>query len=321
MLAQEIQLFAAIVLDSLIGDPRWWPHPVRLIGVAALALEHRARRSVSDERVAGALTAAIILGASGLITYACISVGYWLASWLGAAVSIFIMYTGIAAHDLAKHARAIQTALDASNLQLARERVGMICGRDTENLDEQGVARATVESVAENCVDGVTAPLFYGALAGPVGVIVYKAVSTLDSTFGYKNERYGQFGWASARLDDAAAFVPSRLTGLLVPVAAWILGMRSQDSFRIFKRDRLKHASPNSGHTEAAFAGAMGLRLGGTSYYEGTPHEKPFIGDPIFEANAESIGQSVKLMMVTTLVSFISFVALWAIVRLIWGYI
>ncbi|MFA6221593.1 MAG: adenosylcobinamide-phosphate synthase CbiB [Desulfomonilaceae bacterium] len=321
MLAQEIQLLAAIVLDSLIGDPRWWPHPVRLIGTAASAVEHRARMSIRNERVAGVLTATIIVASSGFITYACIYVADWLTPWLGGAVSIFIMYTGIAAHDLAKHAREIQMALDTSNLQLARQRVGMICGRDTGNLDKEGVVRATVESVAENCVDGVTAPLFYGALAGPVGVIVYKAVSTLDSTFGYKNERYGQFGWASARLDDAAAFAPSRLTGFLVPIAAWILGMRSQDSFRIFKRDRLKHASPNSGHTEAAFAGAMGLRLGGTSSYQGVAHEKPFIGDPVSEINSESIGKSVKLMNATTIVSFVSFVALWTIARLLWGYI
>ncbi|MGC8658977.1 MAG: adenosylcobinamide-phosphate synthase CbiB [Desulfomonilaceae bacterium] len=307
MISLPFQLIIAIGLDGLIGDPRWWPHPVRLIAKLAIALESRTRGSVNHERIAGVLTTLLVVVVVGLVTHILVRIGYWFHPLVGDVISITIMYTGIAAHDLAKHALSVQTALVSNDIELSRKRVGMICGRDTAALDQDGVIRATVESVAENTVDGVTAPIFYGLLCGPVGIMVYKAISTLDSTFGYKNDRYMFFGWAPARLDDLAAFVPSRFTGLLVPVAAWVNGMRSGDSFRIFKRDRLNHASPNSGHTEAAFAGALGLKLGGPSYYGGSLHEKPFIGDPALDPQPISIGQSVKLMNTTSVLCFIVF--------------
>jgi len=310
MIPIPLQLIIAIALDALIGDPRWWPHPVRLIGELALGLEERMRKIVENECMAGTLTAVLVIGITGTITFSLVQIGRVIHPLLGAAISIFIMYTGIAAHDLAKHARSVQEALDSHDIELGRKRVGMICGRDTNTLDEQGLARATIESVAENSVDGVTAPLFYGLMAGPVGVMVYKAISTLDSTFGYKNDRYRLFGWTSARLDDAAAFLPSRITSLVVPVVAWITNMRGHDSFRVLKRDRLQHASPNSGHTEAAFAGALGLRLGGPNYYEGSLHQNPFIGDPIVEPDAQAIAKSVTLMNVTTALSFVTFAIL-----------
>ncbi len=315
MIPIPLQLIVAMSLDALIGDPRWWPHPVRFIGEFALSLEGKMRALFKNELIAGAFTAFAVIGATWGVTFCLVGIGRIFHPLLGDAISIFIMYTGIAAHDLAKHARSVQGALDEHDIELARKRVGMICGRDTGTLDGQAVVMATIESVAENSVDGVTAPLFYGLLAGPVGVMVYKAISTLDSTFGYKNERYLHFGWASARLDDVAAFVPSRLTSLLVPVAAWITGMRGHDSFRVLKRDRLKHASPNSGHSEAAFAGALGLRLGGPSYYGGVLHEKPFIGDPIIEPDPKFIGKSVKLMNITTVISFVAFTVLFFLLK------
>ncbi|MCX5873857.1 MAG: adenosylcobinamide-phosphate synthase CbiB [Deltaproteobacteria bacterium] len=228
MIPLEVQLLIAILLDTLIGDPQWWPHPVRLIGALAVFLENHARKSIDNETIAGLLTAFMTVAVTGAVTLTLVIVGYLLNPLLGAAVSIFIMYTGMAARDLAKHAGSVQDALESGDLSLARERVAMICGRDTNTLDTRGVVRATVESVAENTVDGVTAPLLYGVIGGPVGVMVYKAISTLDSTFGYRNERYGRFGWASAKLDDIAAFLPSRITSLLVPCAAWILGMNSR---------------------------------------------------------------------------------------------
>lgn len=316
MIPLEVQLLIAILLDTLIGDPQWWPHPVRLIGALAVFLENHARKSIDDEKIAGLLTVCLVVAITGAVTISVVSLGYLLNPMLGDAVSIFIIYTGIATRDLAKHAELVRDALGSGDLSLARERVAMICGRDTNTLDTQGVVRATVESVAENTVDGVTAPLFYGVIGGPVGVMVYKAVSTLDSTFGYRNERYELFGWASAKLDDIAAFLPSRITSLLVPCAAWILGMNSRDSLRILKRDRLKHASPNSAHSEAAFSGALGVRLGGPNYYSGVLHDKPFLGDPIVEPDPGKIAESVKLMILTTLLSFLTFVALWPLFKL-----
>ena len=175
----------------------------------------------------------------------------------------------------------------------------MICGRDTEQLDESGIARATVESVAENMVDGVIAPLFFAAIGGAVGIMAYKAINTLDSTFGYKNDRYLEFGWASAKLDDIAGFIPARLTALLVPAAAILLRLSPAHSLRVFVRDRLKHPSPNAGQAEAAVAGALGIQLGGLSYYSGVPSDKPQLGDPLASAGPEHIVRANSLLLMT----------------------
>jgi len=201
---------------------------------------------------------------------------------------------------MVNHSEEVYSALAAGSIEEARRGVSMICGRDTETLDETGIVKATVESVAENMVDGVTAPLFYAAVVGPVGIMIYKAVNTLDSTFGYKNEQYREFGWASARLDDAANFVPARLTGLLVPAAAAILRQRWVSSLLIFMRDRKKHPSPNAGHTEAAVAGALGIQLGGLSYYSGRPSNKPTLGDAVVPVQTEQIETANKLFLVTS---------------------
>ena len=176
----------------------------------------------------------------------------------------------------------------------------MMVGRDTDALDEAGVARAATESVAENIVDGVTAPLLYAALGGPVAAVAYRAISTLDSTFGYRSERYLKFGWASARLDDAANFIPARLTAPLVCVAAALLRLRASASLRILRRDARNHSSPNSGFCEAAAAGALGVQMGGLSYYSGQPVEKPTIGDAVVPFAKRHIVQGVALMVVTS---------------------
>ena len=321
MISIEWQVMAALVLDAFIGDPRSWPHPVRLMGWLAMRLEPITRRSFANARVAGLLTALTVIAVTGVLTYCVAQIGLKVNPWIGAIVSIVIIYTGIAAHDLARHAHEVKLALDQGNLVLARKRVGMICGRDTEELDEPAIIRATVESVAENLVDGVTAPLFYGVLTGPVGVMVYKAISTLDSTFGYRNECYLMFGWASAKLDDIAAFLPSRLTAVLVPCAALILGMRSKESFSVMRADRLHHASPNSGHSEAAFSGALGLTLGGPNRYQGVVHYKPFIGRATEQPSSEHINESVRLMRVTALISLMAFALALNVMRIIFSWL
>lgn len=299
MIGFEYQLLAAVCLDLIAGDPRWLPHPVKLIGNAALRLEPVARVLVSNARIAGAATALVVLAMAGGCVWGLIFVASEINPLLGDVVSILLMYTGIAARDMVRHSSEVYAALRANALIAARQGVGMICGRDTDALDTAGVAKAVVESVAENLVDGVTAPLFYAVIGGPVGIMVYKAVNTLDSTFGYKNERYRDFGWLSAKLDDVANFVPARLTAVLVPIAARLLGERSSGAFTIFLRDRGKHPSPNAGQTEAAVAGALGVQLGGLSYYNGQPSNKPALGDPLEAIEPAHILRANALFVVT----------------------
>jgi len=296
------QILIAVLLDLILGDPKWLPHPVRLIGWFAVRLEAIVRRLIRSERLAGLMVTLSIIIGTGLIA--------WLLLWVAASIhpvavdvlSIVIIYTCIAARDLAVHAIRVRRPLIEGDLAEARRRVAMIVGRDTERLDEQGVARATVESVAENLVDGVTAPLFYAVLFGPVGAIVYKAINTLDSMFGYKNERYIRFGWSAARIDDVANFLPARLTAPPIAIAALLIGGRPVDTVRILVRDRKSHTSPNAGYSEAAFAGAMGVQLGGPSYYFGKeePVEKPLIGDSLRPIEATDIGKAIRLMFATT---------------------
>ena len=223
-----------------------------------------------------ALSTYIVVGAAAWGAIRLAAVVHPLA---GDVVSILIIYTTIAARDLARHSMAVYRSLAAGDLVEARRRVGAIVGRDTDRLDEAGVVRAAVESVAESTVDGVTAPLLFAVVAGPVGAIVYRAVNTLDSMFGHQDERYRQFGWAAARIDDLANYIPARLTAPLMCVAALLLRLRPGSALRTLLRDGRKHASPNAGLTEAAMAGALGVQLGGVNYYDGQPLEKPTIGD------------------------------------------
>jgi len=320
MILLPFQIMIAIILDALLGDPPRWPHPVRYIALIALFLERKTRSSFRNEKVAGIVTAVLTLVSVVVVTLTLLILVKHLPPLVGDVVSILVIYTGIARQDLAKHARAVKQALSSTNMAQSRYLVSLICGRDTADLDAEGIIRATVESVAENTVDGITAPIFYAFLGGPLGIMAYKSISTLDSLFGYKNERYRNFGWLSARLDDLAAYVPSRLTGLIVPIAALIQGVSALDSFRIYRRDRLRHASPNSGHTESAFAGALGLRLGGPCSYEGILKDKPFIGDSTRLPTPHSIELSVRLMTTTTLLFFVMLAILWSLGVFVLGF-
>ena len=261
----EYQIVAAMALDLVFGDPRWFPHPVRLIGKLAAWLELPARRIIVNPKIAGLVVVLVVVGLSGFSTWILLITAGRINPILEGVLSIYLLYSGIALKDMINHSTAVYDALRSGSTHEARLRVGMICGRDTDNLSEPEIVRAAVESIAENAVDGVTAPLFFAAIGGPVAILVYKAINTLDSTFGYKNDRYLEFGWASARLDDIANFVPARLTGMLVPFAALVLRLRFTDALWTFIRDRKKHPSPNSGQAEAAFAGALGVQLGPSS--------------------------------------------------------
>jgi len=310
----ELQLLSVLALDLLLGDPRWFPHPVRIIGWFCVRIEALFRRLFAGKRLAGMATVLAVL----IMTLALVAVLFHLAALISpllvAGLAVFLLYTSIAARDLIRHSRDVFAALQQegeAGLQAGRQAVGMIVGRDTSALDRVGVIRACVETVAENMVDGVAAPLFFavlGAICAPfleMNPVVlaafcamgYKAVNTMDSMFGYKNERYLAFGWAAARLDDVVNFIPARLSGLFLVIASFLLGLDGQGSLRIFCRDRLNHASPNSGHSEAAVAGALGVQLGGVSVYFGQAVAKPTIGEQTRELAAADILITNRLML------------------------
>jgi adenosylcobinamide-phosphate synthase len=302
----EYQILIAVALDLVLGDPRWLPHPVRGIGRLALWLEALARRGLGPTRVAGLLTALATYAIVGAATWGAIRLAGAIDPHAADAVSIFVIYTTIAARDLARHSMAVFRPLAAGDLVAARQAVAAIVGRDTQQLHEAGVVRAAVESIAESTVDGVTAPLFFAVIAGPVGAIVYRAINTLDSMFGHLDDRYRRFGWAAARIDDLANYLPSRLTAPLLCLAAALLkatGTRwvpAIHAVRVLTRDGRKHASPNAGLTEAAMAGALGVQLGGLNYYDGQPLEKPAIGDPLVPLAPRHIPRANALMFLTT---------------------
>jgi len=307
MIQPALQIILAALLDQLWGDPRRLPHPVRLIGSAGITLENLFRKTGLPLKAAGILTLFLLLAISGGAVLLLLYSAQCLHPLAGTAVSILILYTTIAARDLARHSMAVYEALQIRDLAEARRRVGMIVGRDTDQLSEEEVARAAVESVAESMVDGVCAPIFYAFVGGPAAAMLYKAINTADSMFGYKNDRYREFGWAAARLDDLANFIPARLTGLLVPLAALLLGLDAGSSWRIFRRDRKKHSSPNSGHGEAAVAGALGIRLGGGSMYFGRVVVKPTIGDARQQISAGHILAANRLMLLTMWLTLLLF--------------
>lgn len=294
-------LLPAVVLDLLLGDPHWMPHPVRWMGRTISGLETLLRRlfpkTPGGEQGAGIVLAlalpTLFGGGSALILWGLGQVSPWL-SW---AVQLWFTYQLLAARSLQTESMAVYYPLKAHDLEGARRAVSRIVGRDTQALDETGVAKAAVETVAENTCDGVTAPLIFLFLGGLPAGMAYKAVSTLDSMVGYKNDKYRFFGRASARLDDILNFIPARLSGLLLCLGAALLpDCSGHRAWTIFWRDRRKHASPNSAHTEAACAGALGVQLAGDASYFGKVVHKPTLGDPVRPVEPEDIPRACRLM-------------------------
>jgi adenosylcobinamide-phosphate synthase len=289
-------VLGAVLLDLLLGDPRWLPHPVVGIGRLIALLERVLRRLVPHERAAGVLLLLLTVGITAGASAALLAVARAASPLLGTAVAAFLGYTCLAARSLHGESRPVAAALDRDDIAAARTALSRIVGRDTVGLDAAECWRATVETVAENGSDGVIAPLFFLMLGGPVLALAYKAVNTLDSMVGYKSERYLRFGWASARCDDLANWVPARLTGLLMVAAAPLAGLSGRNAWRIMARDGRNHSSPNSGIPEAAAAGALGVRLGGTNRYFGSLVEKPTIGDPLRPLSGAAYRGVVRLM-------------------------
>ena len=281
-------LYAALcgfILDLLLGDPAWLTpiHPVVLMGRAIRALEKLLRRvfpkTDRGEEAAGALLALLMTTGTFALCKLVLQLLNRMCPPLSFALEIIWCWQALAVRDLKVEAMRVQTALETEDLDAGRKAVSRIVGRDTAQLSAQGVARAAVETVAENFSDGVIAPLLYMLLGGAPLALCYKAVNTMDSMVGYKNARWLHFGRVPAKLDDAANYIPARLAALLLIAAAKLCGEDAASAYRIWKRDRRKHASPNSAQCEAAMAGALGLRLCGPAVYFGERHEKPWIGD------------------------------------------
>ena len=313
--AAMLPLFIGAVLDCLIGDPHCMPHPIRLIGRLISAAEAFVRkRFAGDLRRGGLFLAVTVLLISAAVPLILLIICYSINIWLGAAAEGIMCYYLMAARSLYDESMKVYKAAASGDTEGARNAVSMIVGRDTDVLDEKGIIRAAVETVAENTSDGVTAPLLYMALGGAVLGYFYKAANTMDSMIGYRNEKYADIGRAAARLDDVLNYLPSRLTALAMILCAPFLGMDGRRAYRIWKRDRRKHASPNSAQTEAACAGALGVRLAGDAYYFGELHKKEYIGDAVRYIENEDIRRANRLMFGSSALFFAAAVTVRALI-------
>lgn len=300
---QILSIYAAFALDYIAGDPYWFPHPVRLIGIYITKFEECARKIAKNKT--GLLISGVLLTFSAVIfsyiaAWMLLNLAYSINTYLYYAINILLLYICISARCLSFEGMKIFRALVRGDIEGGRRLLSFIVGRDTENLSESEIARGAVETIAENTSDGVVAPLFYMFIGGAPMAMAYKAINTLDSMVGYKNDKYIYFGWASARLDDIANFIPARLTGLLMVAASVFLKFDYVESFRVLKRDCMKHSSPNSGYPESAAAGALNIQLGGINYYFGKPVVKPVIGNLGRTIISEDIEKAIKLMYVSS---------------------
>ena len=296
-------LFLGILLDFIVGDPPGWYHPVQAIGGMITRTERWLRnlfpKTPKGERTSGVVLVFLVTGCSTLIPLGLLLACYHVHVLLGTGVEAVLCGSLLAAKSLRQESGKVQEALETEGVEAGRKAVSMIVGRDTEHLSEEGVVRAAVETVAENTSDGVIAPMFYMALFGGAGGFFYKSINTMDSMVGYKNDRYRYFGTGAAVLDDVVNFIPARISALFMILACPFCGMDMRGAFRIFRRDRFCHASPNSAQTEAVMAGALQVQLAGNAWYFGRKHEKPSIGDDIRPVEPEDIRRSGRLMYVT----------------------
>lgn len=293
-------IWAAVVLDLLIGDPRWLPHPVIGMGKAIRRVEgwirQRATTAQSLKR-AGMLLPVIVAGGSFVLAWLLLVLCGAIHPWLAWGVEIVLIATTIAIKGLREAGLEVYGHLRSGNIAEARRSLSMVVGRDTGHLDEPEIVRGTVETVAENIVDAVIAPLFFALIGGAPLAMAYRAVNTLDSMVGYKNDKYQHIGWASARLDDIANWIPARLTAGLLTMVAAMLSLQWKKAIKMVRRDARKHPSPNSGFPESAVAGALGVRLGGENSYQGVISFRAYMGDPERPLEAEHIRVTNRLLL------------------------
>jgi adenosylcobinamide-phosphate synthase len=290
----------AFLLDMILGDPQSMPHPVRLMGCLIQRLENPFRRLPISTVVAGGFFALfLVLMAYGL-AWALLFLAQGVHPWFGSALEVLLLYYCIAARCLNNAAQAVEKPLHMGDMETARRQLSMIVGRETRQLNPVQICRAAIETVAENFVDGVLSPFFWLAVGGAPAAMAFKMVSTLDSMVGYKNERYQLFGKVSARLDDAANFIPARLSIPVITLAAWILRLSPEKAFRTAVQEGSHHQSPNAGYPEAAFAGALEVKLNGPAVYHGILLEKPFIGSRFDDPSIIHIQKARRLMLTSS---------------------
>ena len=304
-----VPMIIAYILDLIIGDPYSFPHPVRFIGRLIRIVEGYVRKKSKTQKqlkIGGFVLWFITVGVTFIVTELILSIFTFSKIWYIVVASI-VLYTTLATKCLADEAKKIYDVLKTGDIEKSRMQLSYIVGRDTSSLDEQEIVRATVETVAENTVDGIIAPMMYGFIGGPALAMAYKAINTLDSTVGYKNEKYANIGFASAKIDDIANFIPARITPIFMMIASFILGFNAKDSFKIALRDRKNHKSPNCAYPEGSVAGALGIQLGGTNIYFGEVVYKPTIGDKERELEVEDIIRTNKIMYATSFIGLIIF--------------
>ncbi len=306
-------IIAGFILDLIFGDPHWLPHPICLIGNMIGFLERNLRKLLAPNPTAllagGALMVIIVLVVSFAVPYYILQLAETVSPWLRFGLETIMFYQIFATKCLRDESMKVFTALDNNDLADARVKLSWIVGRDTKNLSAEEVTKGAVETVAENTADGIIAPMLYMFLGGAPLAFLYKGINTMDSMVGYKNDKYLYFGRCAAKLDDLANLIPARIAGLVMIIAAFLVGLNGPGAWKIFWRDRYHHLSPNSAMTESATAGALNIQLGGDHYYFGKLVHKETIGDDIRPVCPQDIMQANRLLYMTAVVSLILFAA------------
>lgn len=314
-----LSLYIGYIIDLIVGDPYSFPHPVKYIGKLIKVVENFVRKTAKTDRglkIGGFFLWFVTVGTTFAVTYLIVKLARF-NTIVYVAVNSILIYTTLATKCLKDEAKKIYEVLKTGDLQKSRIQLSYIVGRDTENLDEKEIIRATVETVAENTVDGLIAPLFYAFIGGAPLAMAYKAINTLDSTVGYKNEKYLHIGFASAKIDDIANYIPSRISVILFTIGNFFLGNDYKNCFKISIRDRKNHKSPNCAFSEGAVAGALGIQLGGTNVYFGETVYKPTIGDKTREIEVEDIARTNKILYATSLTSMLVFTLFYVLIYMI----
>ena len=301
-----MELTIGFILDLIIGDPNNPVHPVRIIGKLCSFLENIMRKIFKNSlKLAGLLVWLITVGVTFTVTFFIIDIAKKYNIYFGILLEGILIYFCISSKGLVVEGRKVIKHLLKNDIEGARKQLSYIVGRDTQSLDEKGIVRAVVETIAENMSDGVIAPIFYAGIFGAPLAMAYKAVNTMDSMFGYKNDKYMEFGFFPAKLDDVFNYIPARVTGIIIVISSFILRYDYKNSFKIYKRDRYNHTSPNSAHPEAAMAGALDVQLGGANYYFGRLVEKPTIGDKIKEIEIKDVDGTVRILYLSAFISYL----------------
>lgn len=309
----------AFILDLLWGDPSWIYHPICIIGNTIVKLEKYLRKIFKNELLGGGILVVIMVLLSFGIPFMILGMLYRIHIYLGLAVELFWCFQILATKSLKEAAMQVYKPLKENNIEASRKYVSYIVGRDTQQLDTTGVIKATVETVAENTTDGIVAPLFFMAIGGAPFAFMYKAINTMDSMVGYKNEKYLLFGRCAAKLDDIANYIPARITAYCMIVASFLLKYNGKNAWKIYRRDRRNHKSPNAAQTESVCAGALEIQLAGNATYFGELYEKPTIGDTIREIEIEDIKHAVKLMYVTAVEVVMSLIIILGVMQQVTG--